>query len=129
MRTINYYDAVVWNGAVYCILCLTKATGHTSGDPGVLPIFATDEWQHPPQCDRCGKVHTYMQVLDPQCIGCGNYIEHTAIVVVSDELAKAGKAVCKKCLDRLCWPVIGVDGREYDIDIVSDIVKVFEVKE
>jgi len=50
MRAYDY-DAVVYDGAVYCLDCLPVEVEH----PDVRPIFATDEWEYRPCCDRCGR--------------------------------------------------------------------------
>jgi hypothetical protein len=55
------YDAVAYDGGVYCVDCLPKGVD----DEDVTPIFATDEVDHAQVCDRCGAVHDYMNVREP----------------------------------------------------------------
>jgi len=52
------YEALVdvETGAIYCVECAPGAE--------LSPIFAGDEWSHPPQCEICGHVHDYMTVLE-----------------------------------------------------------------
>lgn len=57
------FDAVIYNGAVYCIECLPA--GIDVDNDEVLPIFASDEWQTPgPCCDTCGTLHEYMGLIE-----------------------------------------------------------------
>jgi hypothetical protein len=52
------YDAVVYDGATYCVECLPTGV-HVEND-AVSPIFATSEWDYYPVCDHCGTVHDYV---------------------------------------------------------------------
>ena len=56
------FDAVVYDGAVYCVECLPD--GVSTDDDDVCPIFASDEWDYAPCCDDCGYEHDYMSVLE-----------------------------------------------------------------
>lgn len=55
------FKAVIFDGAVYCVKCLPKGIS-VDGD-NVSPIFATDEWDAEPVCDKCGQLHDYMNIL------------------------------------------------------------------
>lgn len=56
------YDAVTYDGAVYCVGCLPKGVNVNSDD--VHPIFASDEWDYPgATCDVCGETHDYMGLV------------------------------------------------------------------
>jgi hypothetical protein len=55
------YEAVAYNGAVYCTGCLPE--GVKLSDEEVSPIFADSEWDYAPVCDKCGTVHDYVTVL------------------------------------------------------------------
>jgi hypothetical protein len=57
------YDAVTYDGGIYCVDCLPE--GVSVDDEDVTPIFTVDELQYAPVCDRCGAVHDYMNVLEP----------------------------------------------------------------
>lgn len=63
------FDAVVYDGAVYCVECLPQAPdGYehqqvTVDSEEVSPIFADSEWDTAPVCDACGTVHDYMTIL------------------------------------------------------------------
>ena len=60
------YNAVTYDGAVYCIGCLPK--GVKEEDDEVRPIFASEEWQCPgPTCDSCHELHDYMGILHDGC--------------------------------------------------------------
>ena len=54
------FDAVVYDGAVYCKGCLPP--GISVEDPRVGPIFADQEWDYYPACDKCGFQHKYMKL-------------------------------------------------------------------
>jgi hypothetical protein len=56
------YEAVTFNGAVYCTGCLPEGVDVDSDD--VCPIFADSEWDYFPSCDTCLKLHTYMNLTD-----------------------------------------------------------------
>lgn len=57
MKAWEYY-AVTYNGAVYCTECLPNDVDVESDE--VCPIFASDEVDDYPICDKCGRVHDYM---------------------------------------------------------------------
>ena len=84
------FDAVVYDGEVYCVGCLPEGVNPTS--EGVIPIFASDEWELPPVCERCGAEHDYMGVLAHKCRTCGRY--------TMDELLRCedcGRDICPDC--------------------------------
>jgi len=55
------YDAVVYDGCVYCSECLPLNLDSDSA--GVEPIFSYDEWGYEPVCDVCFKAHDYVTVI------------------------------------------------------------------
>ncbi len=55
------YEAVVYEGEVYCVDCLPSEVDIE--DPDVEPIFAGSEWDIAPVCCACGEVHDYMNIL------------------------------------------------------------------
>lgn len=52
------YDAVAYDGAIYCTGCLP---GEAPADE-VMPIFADSETDSYPVCDVCGTEHDYMSL-------------------------------------------------------------------
>jgi len=56
------YDAVIYDGEIYCIGCLPKEVDYTSDD--VFPIFADSEWDTFPVCCVCNTEHEYVSLLD-----------------------------------------------------------------
>jgi hypothetical protein len=54
------FEAVVFDGAVYCVDCLTHGTDVNADD--VSPVFADSEWDVYPVCDACGTVHDYVSL-------------------------------------------------------------------
>ncbi len=56
------FEAVVYDGAVYCIDCCPVS----AEDDNVMPIFADSEWDTAPVCDKCGAVHDYVTVLETE---------------------------------------------------------------
>ena len=56
------FDAVVYDGEIYCIGCLPKIFPINRDD--VHPIFADSEWGYYPVCTRCGKEHDYMSLIE-----------------------------------------------------------------
>lgn len=56
------YEAVTYDGAVYCVECLPD--GVTMNSDEVSPIFADSEWDSAPVCDACGAEHDYVTVLE-----------------------------------------------------------------
>lgn len=76
------YEAVVYEGEIYCTGCLPEGVSVESDE--VSPIFADSEWDYYPICSVCGETHTYMNLtaegrkfehLDDEetveCEGCG----------------------------------------------------------
>ena len=56
------FDAVTYDGEVYCTECLPKGVKVTN--EGVTPIFASDEWDAPgAACSECGELHDYMNLI------------------------------------------------------------------
>jgi hypothetical protein len=53
------FDAVTYDGAVYCCECCPVPIDHED----VTPIFATDEVDSAPTCDVCGEIHDYMGII------------------------------------------------------------------
>lgn len=60
MRSYDY-DAVTYDGEVYCVECLPD--GVNVEDPEVMPIFADSEWAYVPVCSVCGAEHDYVTVI------------------------------------------------------------------
>lgn len=58
MKTWDF-DAVVYNGNVYCNECCPVDLDA----PAVHPIFASEEWASIPVCDVCGTEHDYVTLL------------------------------------------------------------------
>lgn len=56
------YEAVVWNGAVYCVGCVPESANWDD----VLPVFAGSEWDAYPVCDACGCQHDYVSLIGGQ---------------------------------------------------------------
>lgn len=56
------YDAVVIEGAVYCVGCVGEGTD--LGGDDVAPIFADSEHDSYPTCDACGAEHDYVSLTD-----------------------------------------------------------------
>lgn len=54
------YDAVTYDGGVYCKGCLPQSV--KEDDPRVSPIFADQEWDLYPTCEKCGFQHKYMNL-------------------------------------------------------------------
>jgi hypothetical protein len=54
------FNAVVYEGEVYCVDCLPA--GVDVEDAEVMPIFASEEWDAPAECGRCGFEHDYMKL-------------------------------------------------------------------
>lgn len=53
------YDAVIYDGDVYCISCLPE----TVSEDEYEPIFADSEWQEYPVCCECEETHFYVKIL------------------------------------------------------------------
>lgn len=49
------YDAVVLDGEIYCVTCLSEKELRNAA-----PIFADSEWTYYPTCSECGAVHEYV---------------------------------------------------------------------
>jgi hypothetical protein len=58
------YDAVTYNGDVYCTSCLPAGVDINSDE--VMPIFADSEWNYYPVCCVCNHEHDYVNLLDTQ---------------------------------------------------------------
>ena len=58
VKAWEYYAVTTSDGAVYCIDCIPDGVDVESDE--VRPIFASDEVDCYPVCDRCGRVHDYM---------------------------------------------------------------------
>lgn len=56
------FKAVIYEGEVYCMECLPEGVPYDDW----YPIFADSEWDYAPCCDKCGKVHDYMTILEEQ---------------------------------------------------------------
>ena len=56
------YNAVVYNGDVFCVKCLPHNV--EVGSEEVFPIFAYEEWVHAPICCECGEEHDYVTILE-----------------------------------------------------------------
>jgi len=54
------FEAVVYDGAVYCVECCPVDV--ESED--VAPVFADQEWDYVPVCDVCGREHDYVILLE-----------------------------------------------------------------
>jgi len=50
------FDAVTYDGAVYCNECCPVPLDSDE----VMPVFADSEWDCYPTCDVCGTQHDYM---------------------------------------------------------------------
>lgn len=59
MRSYDY-EALTYDGAVYCKGCLPAGVDPQSNE--VMPVFADSEWDYYPACDKCGKVHDYVNL-------------------------------------------------------------------
>ena len=55
------YEAVTYDGAVYCIGCLPKGIDIEGED--VMPVFADSEWDSMPVCTICFKEHDYVNLI------------------------------------------------------------------
>lgn len=65
----DYYDAVTYDGAVYCVGCLDSVNEGrmehqrvTEDCDEVSPIFADSEWDYYPTCDVCHTEHDYVSL-------------------------------------------------------------------
>lgn len=55
------YDAVTYDGDIYCVECLPAEISVDSEE--VRPCFASDEFDFTPVCCNCGTEHDYMAVI------------------------------------------------------------------
>ena len=53
------YNAMVYDGDVYCVVCLPDGVTTEDADP----IFADSEWASVPVCCECGESHDYVSVI------------------------------------------------------------------
>src|SRR5437773_6484462 len=56
------YEALIYDGAVYCVGCLPDGVNEESTD--VAPIFAASECDSYPVCDACGREHDYVSLTE-----------------------------------------------------------------
>jgi hypothetical protein len=57
------FEAVTYQGAVYCVECVPIGADILGGD--VVPIFSLDEWTKPgATCDKCLRLHDYMSLIE-----------------------------------------------------------------
>jgi hypothetical protein len=56
------YEAVTYDGEVYCVECLPAGVDFESED--VAPIFADSEWGSVPVCSKCCAEHDYVTLVD-----------------------------------------------------------------
>ena len=54
------YEAVIYNGDVFCTDCCPVSLKHED----VFPIFADQELQSPVKCDACGWEHNYFNIIN-----------------------------------------------------------------
>lgn len=52
------FDAVTYDGAVYCCECVPV----DANPEDIFPIFADEELDYYPVCDKCGHEHDYMSL-------------------------------------------------------------------
>ena len=55
------FDAVIYNGEIYCVECLPD--GVDVNDEDVLPIFADSEWCSFPVCIVCQRSHDCVSII------------------------------------------------------------------
>lgn len=53
------YDAVIYDGDVYCFSCLPENINENDYEP----IFVDSEWQEYPVCCECEEIHHYVKML------------------------------------------------------------------
>lgn len=58
MKAFDYNAVVVDGPKVFCVECLPEEL--TVDSETVHPIFASDEWDYYPCCDKCGREHDYV---------------------------------------------------------------------
>jgi len=56
-----HYEAVVYEGEIFCVECLPDGISEHSDD--VMPIFANSEWDYTPICCKCGCEHDYVSII------------------------------------------------------------------
>jgi len=76
------YDAVVWEGEVYCVGCLPDNVNVEN--EGVMPIFASSEWDSYPVCTVCHMEHDYVGCTIT-CKLCGDPIDRPGLCDICDE--------------------------------------------
>jgi hypothetical protein len=57
MKSYDFY-AVAYDGEVYCKACCPVPLDSEE----VFPVFADSEWDYYPSCNKCGLIHTYMNL-------------------------------------------------------------------
>jgi hypothetical protein len=102
------YDAVTYDGSVYCTECLP---GSAAKHPEEIdPIFADSEWDTPPVCENCGEEHTYMTILHKQCVKCGRWCspEEEGKFTEGHGFQNSWtpfRTICQKCFAEATWPL------------------------
>lgn len=56
------YEAVIFDGDVYCVECLPTTASKEDCDP----IFADSEWDNYPTCCECFHTHDYVSLIQPK---------------------------------------------------------------
>ena len=73
------FEAVIYDGDVYCVGCLPDGVGVEDideyGNDVCAPIFANSEWDYVPVCCECGQVHDYINVIVCNETNVGNDID------------------------------------------------------
>ncbi len=109
------FEAVTYDGAIYCTECLPE--GITADHEEVGHIFATDEEQWPgATCDACGTVHDYMGILGnppywAYSIICGALDEEEFFTTASERdtwIEKHAEELHKVCPDE-DWQIYRAD--------------------
>jgi len=80
------YDAVVYDGAVYCVECLPDGVGADCASP----ICADSEWDSYPTCDACGCRHDYVALTSDGII----YEAHRAGYEVFEHDGNSDQGTC-----------------------------------
>lgn len=57
------YEAVAYDGAIYCVDCLPEGIDVDSDEDEVSPLFADSEHETTPVCDKCKHVHDYVSII------------------------------------------------------------------
>ena len=58
------YNAVIFNGGVYCVECFNREFHFPAGHIDFHPISPDSEWDAYPICDICHKMHDYVTLTD-----------------------------------------------------------------